>query len=148
MCHISAVLLQNPWLDDLEDISQGQRSVCATHLYMLVTIWAYYRKKQSRTVGVTEQTQHVGPTDGWTDRRTDGVKPIYPHQQLLVQEVIMTLLLIWVPLKNTGECDRRITHWYKPQTSKYLIMVWHQLSYKPLSWPDKALDHHKIDRIA
>ena len=44
------------WLNDLEDIGQGQRSLCTTYPLMLVVICACYRKKPSRTVTVTERT--------------------------------------------------------------------------------------------
>ena len=59
-------------LHDLEDIDQGQRSLCATHPLMLVVICAWYGKNPSRTVDVTERTQHAGRTNGRTDGQTDG----------------------------------------------------------------------------
>ena len=44
----------------LEDIGQGQRSLCATHPLMLVIICAKYEKNPSRTVCAVEQTRkHV-----------------------------------------------------------------------------------------
>ena len=51
------------WLNDLEDIGQGQRSLWTTHSLMLVIICAQYGKNPSRTVWVTEQTRNAG----WTD---------------------------------------------------------------------------------
>ena len=50
------------WLNGLEDIGQGQRSLCMTHPLMLVIICAQYGKNPSRTVDVAEQTQHAGRT--------------------------------------------------------------------------------------
>ena len=81
MWHISAVILS--WLNDLEDMGQGQRSLCTAHPLMLLIICAKYgncnigfsnvhglneghiappnmERIQSRTVDITEQTQHVG----------------------------------------------------------------------------------------
>ena len=43
--------------NDLEDISQGQRSSHATHLLMLVIICTEYGKNPSRTVDATERTR-------------------------------------------------------------------------------------------
>ena len=57
-------------LNSLDDTGQGQRSLCVTHSLMLVIICALYGKNPSRTVGVTEQTQNAG----WTD----GMEPKYP----------------------------------------------------------------------
>ena len=51
------------WMNDLEDICQGQQSLCATHPLMLVIISAKYGKNPSRTVGVTEQTRNVERMD-------------------------------------------------------------------------------------
>ena len=59
------------WLNDLGDICQGQRSLCATHPLMLVIICARFRKNPHRTVGVTELTGNTGLTDGLTDGRTE-----------------------------------------------------------------------------
>ena len=42
--------------NDLQDISQGQRSLHATHLLMLVIICTKYGKNPSRTVDATERT--------------------------------------------------------------------------------------------
>ena len=49
------------WLNDLEDIGQGQRSLCMPHPLMVV-ISAHYGKNPSRTVDVTERTQQMGRT--------------------------------------------------------------------------------------
>ena len=68
--------------NDLEDIGQGQRSLCATHPLIVVIICTKYGKNPSRTVDVTERTQQAGQTDG----RTDRLKPIYPPTTLLFEE--------------------------------------------------------------
>ena len=47
------------WLNYLQGICQGQRSLCTTHPLVLVIICAQYRKNPSRTVGVTEWTRHA-----------------------------------------------------------------------------------------
>ena len=58
--------IANLWLNDLEDIGQGQRSLCMTHPIMLVIICAQYGKNLS--AGVMERTRH----GGWRDRQMDG----------------------------------------------------------------------------
>ena len=60
------------WLNDLQDIGQGQRSLCATYPLMLVIICAWYGKNPFRTVAVTGQTPHVGRMDGCMHGDTDG----------------------------------------------------------------------------
>ena len=59
------------WLNDLKVTGQHQRSLSVTHTFMLVIICAY-EKNPSRTVGMQD-----GQTSGYTDRRTEGMKPIY-----------------------------------------------------------------------
>ena len=44
------------WLNNLEDICQGQRSLCMKHPLMPVIICARYGKNPSKTVHVVEQT--------------------------------------------------------------------------------------------
>ena len=44
------------WLNDLENIGQVQRSLCMTHLLMLVITCAKYGKNPSRIVDAVEQT--------------------------------------------------------------------------------------------
>ena len=56
----------------LENIRQGQRSLCATHPLMVVIICGSYGRNPSRTVDVTERTRQAGQTDGRTDGQTDG----------------------------------------------------------------------------
>ena len=55
--------------NDLEDISQGQRSSHATHPLMLLIICTKYGKNPSWTVDATGRTRKVNRQ---TDRRTDG----------------------------------------------------------------------------
>ena len=59
-------------LNDIEDISEGHRSLCATRPLMIAIKSTWYGNNPPRTVNVTERTQHTG--------RTDGVKAIYPQQ--------------------------------------------------------------------
>ena len=49
------------WLNDLQDIDRGQRSLHATHPLMLVIICAKYGKNPSRTVHAVEQTRQNVP---------------------------------------------------------------------------------------
>ena len=83
-----SIFIAKSWLYDLEDIGQGQRSLCATHPLMLVIICVWYRKNPSRPVGVTERTQYAGRTY----RRMDGRSEInIPPQQLrCAGDIIMT----------------------------------------------------------
>ena len=73
--------------NDLEDIGQGQRSWCATHPLMVVIICALYEKNPSITVDDTERARHAGWMDGRMDRRTNGVKPVYPPNNFVVRGV-------------------------------------------------------------
>ena len=58
--------------NDLEDISQGQRSSHATHPLMLLIICTKYGKNPSWTVDATGRTRKVnGQTDRQTDWQTD-----------------------------------------------------------------------------
>ena len=41
-----------------------------------------YEMDPTKTVGTTEWTRDAGRTDGQMDGRTDGVKPVYPQQQI------------------------------------------------------------------
>ena len=47
------------WLNDLEDIGKGHRSLYTTHLLMLVIICAKYGNNPFRTVRAVERTQGV-----------------------------------------------------------------------------------------
>ena len=56
-----------------------QKTLQATHLLKLFYKMYKYEMDPTRTVEATERTRDAGRTrDGRTDRRTDGVKPIYP----------------------------------------------------------------------
>ena len=83
------------WLNYLEDIGQGQRSLCMKYPPMLVIICAQCGKNLSRKVRVAERTQNVGQTDGWTDGPTDGrmdvVKPIYSPNNFTVRGIMKQL---------------------------------------------------------
>ena len=70
--------------NDLEDIGQGHRSLCATHPLVVVIICGQYGKNPSRTVDVTERTRQAGQTDGRTDGRTEWNQ--YTPQQLRCQD--------------------------------------------------------------
>ena len=56
-----------------------QETVHITHLLKLLDKMYEYEMDLTRTVGATERTQDV--------RRTDGVKPIYPKRNFVVQGV-------------------------------------------------------------
>ena len=55
-----------------------------------------YEMDPTRTVGATERTRDVGRTDKQTDRRTDGVKPVYPPNNFVVQEYNHIMPVFWV----------------------------------------------------
>ena len=58
------------------------KALHGTHFLKLLDKMYEYEMDPSRTVGATEQTRDVGRMDG----RTDGVKPIYPPHNYIVQE--------------------------------------------------------------
>ena len=53
------------WLIYLEDICQ--RSLCVTHLLILLIVCAEYGKNPCYMLGVTEWTLNAGRTDGWSE---------------------------------------------------------------------------------
>ena len=55
-----------------------QSTLHVTHLLKLLDKMYKYAMDPTRNVGPTERTWYAGRTEGQTDRRTDGVKPIYP----------------------------------------------------------------------
>ena len=57
------------WLNDLEDVGQGQKSLYMTHLLTLVVICAKYGMNPPKTVGTTERKRFV--TDGRTNELTN-----------------------------------------------------------------------------
>ena len=73
------------WLNDLDDIGVGQRSLCSTHFLMLVIFLPNMDKNQSRTAKVTERTGHAGRTDGQRDVGPGeiNIPPPPPQQQQL-----------------------------------------------------------------
>ena len=63
--------------NDLEDISQGQRSSHATHLLMLVIICTKYGKNPSRTVDATEWTRFSRPRPNDLEDIGQGQRSLY-----------------------------------------------------------------------
>ena len=55
-----------------------QATLHVTHLLLLYKMYKY-EMDPTKSVGATERTRDVGRTDGRTDERTGGVKPIYPN---------------------------------------------------------------------
>ena len=55
-----------------------QETLHVTHHLKMLDKMYKYEKDPTRTVVATERTRDVGRTDRQTDRRTDGLKPIYP----------------------------------------------------------------------
>ena len=65
-----------------------QETLHTTHLLKLLDKMYRYEMDPARTGGATEQTWDAGRMDGWmerqTDGQTDGVKPIYSPNNILV----------------------------------------------------------------
>ena len=91
----------NPWLNDLEDITQGQRSLCATHLLMLVIICACIIWKES-IQNYRSNGRRI--RDGRTNRRMDAWSEInippttllcggYKYHTILVEAMTHTSFL-------------------------------------------------------
>ena len=68
--------------NDLEDIGQGQRSLHATHLLMLVIIGIKYGKNPSRTVDATERTRFSRPND--LEDIGEGQRSLYATHSLIL----------------------------------------------------------------
>ena len=66
-----------------------QQTLHLTHLLKLLDKMYKYEMDPTRTVGATERTRDVGRTDKQMDRRTDGVKPVYPPTTLLCRSIIV-----------------------------------------------------------
>ena len=62
-----------------------QETLHVTHFLNLLDKMYKYEIDPTRTGGATEQARDAGQTDGQTDRRMDGVKPIYPPNNFIVQ---------------------------------------------------------------
>ena len=58
-------LITNSWLDDLEDIDQGQRSQRMGHPLLIMVICAKYKKNPFRTTCDIERTQEVPYFSSW-----------------------------------------------------------------------------------
>ena len=70
--------------NDLEDISQGQRSSHATHLLMLVIICTKYGMNPSWTVDATERTRFPRPRPNDLDDIGQGQRSIYTTHRLIL----------------------------------------------------------------
>ena len=70
--------------NDLEDISQGQRSSHATHLLMLVIICIKYGKNPSRTVDATERTRFSRPRPNDLEDIGQGQRSLYATHSLIL----------------------------------------------------------------
>ena len=67
-----------------------------THLLKLLGKMYRYEMNPTRTVGVTEWTRDAGRTD----RRADGVKPIYPQQLRCAKGIIMGSIRLGSVIKD------------------------------------------------
>ena len=70
--------------NDLEDISQGQRSSHATHLLMLVIICIKYGNNPSRTVDATERTRFSRPRPNDLEDIGQGQRSFYATHPLIL----------------------------------------------------------------
>ena len=70
--------------NDLEDISQGQRSSHATHLLMLLIICIKYGKNPSRTVDATERTRFSRPRPNDLEDIGQGQRSLYATHSLIL----------------------------------------------------------------
>ena len=70
-----------------------QQTLHVTHLMKFLYKMYKYEMDPTRTVEATVRTRDAGRTrdgrgtDGWTDGRTDGVKPIYPPNNFVVRYI-------------------------------------------------------------
>ena len=83
--HIPNQKKTNSKLQILKILQFWKKTLHATHLLMLLDKMYKYEMDPTRTLGATERTRNAGRTDELTDRRTDGVKPIYPPTTSLCQ---------------------------------------------------------------
>ena len=113
------------WLNDLKDISQGQRPLYTTHPLMLVIICAWCGKNPSRTLWVTERTGNAGRMD-WNQ-----YTPPPPHTQhntthnyfLLWHSDIMRLCILY----NIGWDNGLLPDGTKPLPEP--LVTYHQLHH-------------------
>ena len=70
--------------NDLEDISQDQRSSHATHLLMLVIICTKYGKNPSKTVDATERTRFSRPRSNDLEDIGQGRRSLYATHPLIL----------------------------------------------------------------
>ena len=76
--------------NDLEDIGQGQRSSCATHLLMLLIICTKYGKNPSRTVDATERTWFSRPRPNDLEDIGQGQRSLYATHPLTLVIICVT----------------------------------------------------------
>ena len=94
--------------NDIEDISQGQRSSHATHLLMLVIICTKYGKNPSRTTNATERT-------GFSRSRPNDLENIGQGQRSL--HVTHPLMLMMICAKY-GKNASRIVDFFQGESRK------------------------------
>ena len=70
--------------NDLKDIGQGQRSLCATHPLMVVIICIKYGKNPSRTVDATERTRFSRPRPNDLEDIGQGQRSLYATHSLIL----------------------------------------------------------------
>ena len=97
--------------NDLEDIGQGLRASCATHLLMLVIICTKYGKNLSRTVDATERTQF------WRSRPKD-LENIGQGQRSLY--ATHPLILVIICAKYGKNPSRTVVFFFQGQGRKFL----------------------------
>ena len=92
------------WLNDIEDIGVGQRSLHVAHTLMLVIICAQYGKNPSRTVCAVERTRQDVPYFG-SFIESDG----QAHTSLRVTHLLMLVIICAQYGKNsTVERTRQV----------------------------------------
>ena len=96
--------------NDLEDISQDQRSSHATHLLMLVIICTKYGKNPSRTVDATERTRFSRP-------RPNDLEDIGQSQRSLY--ATPPLILVIICAKSGKNPSRTVDFFFKVKAEKF-----------------------------
>ena len=112
--------------NDLEDIGQGQRSLHATHLLMLVVICTKYGKNPSRTVDDTERTR-------FSRSRPNYLKNIGQGQRALHATHPLMLMLISA---KYGKNARRIVDFFsrsRPKIFKKLPKILYSRFWKKVT---------------
>ena len=96
--------------NDLEDISQGQRSSHATHLLMLVIICTKYGKNPSRTVDATERTWFSRPRPNDLEDIGQGQRSLYATHPLI---------LVIICAKYRKNPSRTVIFFFKVKAEKF-----------------------------